>query len=150
MYLRSAKKCEIKCTTLIRISKISIDLMFLLFRKRSEFFYEKIHKKTPVSELHVCNFVKKETVTLAFSCAFCEFFKNAFFKTHPLVTASDCFSVFSLKMFFRSTLSKMFYKITVIKNFAKFVGKHFRCSLFFNNAISWRLFYIWLIKHGKV
>ena len=36
-----------------------------------------------------CNFIKKETLVLVFSCEFCEISKNPFFyKTHP-VAASD-------------------------------------------------------------
>ena len=35
-----------------------------------------------------CNFIKKETLAEAFSCKFCEMFKNTFFCKTPLVVAS--------------------------------------------------------------
>ena len=35
-----------------------------------------------------CNFIKKETLAQAFSCEFCEIFKNTFFYRTPLVAAS--------------------------------------------------------------
>ena len=31
---------------------------------------------------YACNFIKKETLVLVFSCEFCETFKNTFFKEH--------------------------------------------------------------------
>ena len=35
------------------------------------------------------NFIKKETLTRVFSCEFCEFFKNTFFRRTPTVAASE-------------------------------------------------------------
>ena len=35
-----------------------------------------------------CNFIKKETLALVFSCEFCEISKNAFFTEHLWTTAS--------------------------------------------------------------
>ena len=35
-----------------------------------------------------CNFIKKETVAQAFTCEFCEIFKNVFFTERLLMTAS--------------------------------------------------------------
>ena len=51
----------------------------------------RIHKKAPVPVLHschLCNFVKKQTLTQIFSCEFCEIFLNNFFHRTPL---DDCF-----------------------------------------------------------
>ena len=36
-----------------------------------------------------CNFIIKETLAQAFSCEFCEIFKNTFFYRTPPVAASD-------------------------------------------------------------
>ena len=39
-----------------------------------------------------CNFIKKETLALVFSCEFCEIFKNTFFyRTHPVVASVSRF-----------------------------------------------------------
>ena len=38
---------------------------------------------------NACNFIKKETLPLVFSCEFCEFFKNTFFTEHLRATASN-------------------------------------------------------------
>ena len=43
--------------------------------------------KIPVPE--ACNFIKKETLALVFSCEFCEISKNTFLYRTPLVAASD-------------------------------------------------------------
>ena len=40
------------------------------------------------SEVEVCNLIKKETLTQAFSCEFCENAKNTFSFRTPLVAAS--------------------------------------------------------------
>ena len=39
----------------------------------------------------VCNFIKKETLAKAFSCEFCETFKNTFFAEHLRTTTSKQF-----------------------------------------------------------
>ena len=39
-------------------------------------------------QVSTCNFIKKQTLTQAFSCEFCEIFKNIFFVEHFWVTAS--------------------------------------------------------------
>ena len=39
--------------------------------------------------LQACNFIKKETLALVFSCEFCEISKNNFFYRTPLVAASE-------------------------------------------------------------
>ena len=36
-----------------------------------------------------CNFIKKETLALVFSCEFCEISKNTFFTEHVWATASN-------------------------------------------------------------
>ena len=51
----------------------------------------RIHKKAPVPVLHschLCNFVKKQTLTQIFSSEFCEIFLNNFFTEHLWTTAS--------------------------------------------------------------
>ena len=40
-----------------------------------------------------CNFIKKETLALVFSCEFCEIFKNTFFYRTPPVAPSEMWSV---------------------------------------------------------
>ena len=40
-------------------------------------------------ELQACNFIKKETLTQAFSCEFCEIFNNTFSYRTSRVAASD-------------------------------------------------------------
>ena len=37
-----------------------------------------------------CNFIKKETLALVFSCEFCEISENTFFTEHLRTTASGC------------------------------------------------------------
>ena len=39
-----------------------------------------------------CNFIKKETPALVFSCEFCEISENTFFYRTPLVAASGLFT----------------------------------------------------------
>ena len=39
-------------------------------------------------KFQACNFIKKETLAQAFSCEFCEIFKNTFLHIAPLVAAS--------------------------------------------------------------
>ena len=39
-------------------------------------------------EAYTCNFIKKETLAQAFSCEFCEIYKNIFFTEHLPVTVS--------------------------------------------------------------
>ena len=44
-----------------------------------------------------CNFIKKETVTLVFSCEFYKISKNTFSHRTPLVVASEDFFAIALK-----------------------------------------------------
>ena len=57
-----------------------------------------------------CNFIKKETLAQVFSCEFYKTSKNSFFCRTPLVAA------------FGSSGLQMFFKISVLENFAKFSG----------------------------
>ena len=52
---------------------------------RSSVIY--ITRKVNPLNLPPCNFVKKETLALTFSCEFCEIFKNTFFLKHIRTTA---------------------------------------------------------------
>ena len=40
-------------------------------------------------KVSACNFIKNETLAQAFSCKFCEIFKNTFFTEHLWVTSFD-------------------------------------------------------------
>ena len=75
------------------------------------FFKKSVRRQT-------CNFIKKETLAQVFSCKFYEIFKNTFFTKHLRATASE----------------KMFFKISVLKNFANFAGKNLFWSLVFNTV----------------
>ena len=44
-----------------------------------------------------------------------------------------------VKFLFKSRCSKMFYKICVIKSFARFTGKQLHQNLFFNEVAGWKL-----------
>ena len=37
----------------------------------------------------ICNFINKEIPTQTFSCEFCEFFKNTFFRTPPVAASME-------------------------------------------------------------
>ena len=50
--------------------------------KRCSWKICKIHRKIPVRESKVCNFIEKETLAQVFSCEFCEISKNTFFLQH--------------------------------------------------------------------
>ena len=63
----------------------------------------------------------QEALAQAFSCDFCEIFKNTFFTEHLLTTASEL-----KKQSSEGVLSK-----DVLKNFAKFIEKHLCRNLFF-------------------
>ena len=75
-----------------------------------------------------CNFIKKETLAPVFSCEFCEIFKNK--NLHLLLLLLLMVSIQTSK----NILSRMFYKIGVLKNFAKFTGKRAYRGLFLNKA----------------
>ena len=47
-----------------------------------------------LSRIKACNFIKKETLTLVFSCEFCGIFKNTFLTEHPRTTASQNYRYF--------------------------------------------------------
>ena len=50
--------------------------------------YRKTHRKTPVPESQVCNFIQKETLVQVFFCEFCEISKNNFpYRTLPVVAS---------------------------------------------------------------
>ena len=57
-------------------------------KKRCSQTFRKIYRETLVSGLFfnkACNFIKKETLTEVFSCAFCEFSNNIFpYRTTPV------------------------------------------------------------------
>ena len=105
--------------------------------------------------------MKKETLTQVFSCDFCEIFKNTVFTEHLRMTASDksfmiildfrcCYSdcifflrhIFKVSLkfqtFFESSRPEVFCEKGVLKNFAKFTGKHLCLSLLFNKVAGLR------------
>ena len=55
--------------------------------------FRKIHRKTPVPEPKICNFIKKETLAQLFGCELCKISKNTFSTEHLRTTASEIFSV---------------------------------------------------------
>ena len=64
-----------------------------------------------------------------FSCEFCKIYKNTFYYRTPLVAASARF---------RSSCQDVFCKKGVLRNFAKFTGKHLCQSLYFNKVAGLR------------
>ena len=66
-----------------------------VLRKRCPENTQQIYRRTPMPE--ACNFIKKETVTLVFSCEFCKISKNTFSHRTPLVVASEDFFAIVLK-----------------------------------------------------
>ena len=62
------------------------------------------------------NFIKKETLAQLFSCEFCKIFKNILFYKTPLVATSVSSRI--------QKQSLVGYKIGILKNFAKFMGKN--------------------------
>ena len=60
---------------------------------RQSFFFNKVAGLRP----QACNFIKKEALTLVFSCEFCEISKNIFFTEHLRTTASALFKEFQLQ-----------------------------------------------------
>ena len=78
----------------------------ILFEERKQYQYHSFTLRLKVSEtqfiyvqswkaatggvlVSACNFIKKETLAQAFSCGFCEFSKNTFFKERLLETATE-------------------------------------------------------------
>ena len=59
-----------------------------------------------------------------FSCEYCEIFKNSFFYRTPPVAASAPGLRMKGLRHFRSSLPEVFCKKGVLRNFAKFTGKH--------------------------
>ena len=83
-----------------------------------------------------CNFIKKETLTQVFSCQFCEISKNAFLLRTPLVAVSV--SSFLLHTKIQMESPELPCKKDVLRNFAKFTGKHLCQRLFFNKVAGLR------------
>ena len=94
-----------------------------LQRQSQEVFYEKrwfqkfhkIHRKTPVPRSQACSFIKKEALAQVFYCEFCKISKNAFFTEGLWATASEFVTEM---LIFTSSRSQMFFKLSVLKNFA--------------------------------
>ena len=95
---------------------------------RDSFLIKKIIK--------LCNFIKKETLTQVFSCEFCEISKNTFLHRTPLVAASV--SSFLLHTKIQMQPLELPCKKDVLRNFAKFTGKHLCQRLFFNKVAGLR------------
>ena len=70
-------------------------------------------------------------LTYVFSCEFCELFKSTCF-VEDLQTAG-------FQTQGRSRRPEVFYEKGVLRNFAKFTGKHLCQSLFFNKVAGGRL-----------
>ena len=66
-------------------------------------------------ESQACNFVKQETLVQVCYWEFCEISKNTFFTEHLWTTSSKFIAEM---LIFRSSGSQMFFKISVLKNFA--------------------------------
>ena len=71
------------------IRRCSVKKVFLKISQNSQentstrvFFFNKVRPQ-------VCNFIKKETLALVFSCEFCEIFKNTYLYRTCLVAASE-------------------------------------------------------------
>ena len=69
---------------LIYITQHQIYKVFLWFIS----FTEAVVQRCSVKKVFACNFIKKETLTQAFSCEFCEISNNTFSYRTPLVAAS--------------------------------------------------------------
>ena len=69
---------------LINITQHQIYKVFLWFIS----FTEAVVQRCSVKKVFACNFIKKETLTQAFSCEFCEISNNTFSYRTPLVAAS--------------------------------------------------------------
>ena len=75
--------------------------------------------------------LKKESLAQVFSYEICKISKNTFFIEHLQTTASDLSSVL------RSSRPEVFCKKGVLRNFAKFAGKHLCQTLLFNKRRLW-------------
>ena len=85
-----------------------------------------------------------------FSWEFCEIFKNIFFTEHLPATASELTRIVKRRSrnilitpkeklsSLRSSFQGLFSEKGVLKNFAKFTGKHLCQSLFFNKVVGVR------------
>ena len=62
-----------------------------------------------------CNFIKQEALDRCFFVNFAKFAKNTFFTADLWATASEFFTEM---LIFTSSRSQMFFKISVLKNFA--------------------------------
>ena len=101
-----------------------------VLRNRCSKNFRKFHRKAPVFEslfnkaadLRACNFTKKRL-------RYCVIFKNIlFYSRNPPMAASE------ILITYRSSHQRCFVKKGVLRNFAKFTGKHLCQSLFFNKA----------------
>ena len=87
----------------------SIKKVFLKFLKSPESLFKLIFRP------QVCNFIKKKTLLAqAFSCAFCEIFKNTFFTEHLRTTAAKAKNV----SYMMGLVSRIFI-IKITKNMSK-------------------------------
>ena len=93
---------------------------------------------------YACNFIKKETLAQVFSCEFCAISKNTFFteqlrtavstKNLKFEKAAKIFSNAYVCMPLRSSHQRCSVRKSVLRNFAKFTGKHLCQNLFFNKV----------------
>ena len=63
------------------IQKKPTEKLFLEISQNSE--------ENTCARVSACNFIKKETLALVFSCEFCEISKNIFFTEHLWATAPE-------------------------------------------------------------
>ena len=94
-------------------------------------------------------FIKKETQTLVFYGEYCEIFKSTYFEEHLRIAASKTWKIKVLRTsvllswnylskYFRNNRPEVFCKKGVLRNFAKFTGKHLCQSLFFDKVAGLR------------
>ena len=64
------------------IQKLDVFLKVILTQNTSALLYLILTYKKISSTVYSCNFIKKETLAQAFSCAFCQIFQLSFFAEH--------------------------------------------------------------------
>ena len=73
------------------IWKIKTLIVLFYFRITVAFYKKSLwYTEVVVQRPNACNFIKKETLMLVFSCEFCEIFRNTFFHRTSPVAAFGC------------------------------------------------------------
>ena len=117
---------------LINITQHQIYKVFLWFIS----FTEAVVQRCSVKKVFACNFIKKETLTQAFSCEFCEISNNTFSYRTPLVAASGhALRAFPTVMLLSSLKRSVLEEVCILLDFhnnstmliQKFKNKTYTC-----------------------